>query len=110
MTTQRRVVGWTIAVGLVALLLFVPSLRDHRALLSTIGVVYLAVMTAVGFIRGKPEGIRFFVLSVLVALLAVPLLFVAFWVNVWLGLAFVVLVPTMALAVAYRRDRRAATN
>jgi hypothetical protein len=106
-TPQRRAVEWTIAGVLLALSIFVPWLHDHW---TTITVVFLGAITVVAFVRGKPEGIRFVVLSILIALLAVPLLILAFLVNVWLGLAVVILVPTSALVVTYRRDQRAVTN
>jgi hypothetical protein len=41
---------------------------------------------------------------------AIALGALALWLNVWRGLAFIVLVPTTALAIAYRRDQRAATH
>ncbi len=107
MLTQRRAVEWTLAIGVLVLFILVPLLRDHR---SVITLSYLAVLTTVGLIRGKPEGIRFLVLSILGALLAIALSVLALWVNIWLGLAFIVTVPTTALVIAYRRDERAAMH
>jgi hypothetical protein len=45
-----------------------------------------------------------------VSLLAIALSVLALWINIWLGLAFIVIVPTTALVIADRRDRRAATH
>jgi hypothetical protein len=64
MLTQRRTVEWTVAVAVLALLIFVPLLREHR---TAILMSYFAVLITVGLIRGKPEGIRFFFLSVAIA-------------------------------------------
>jgi hypothetical protein len=105
--TRRRAVEWTIAVGLLGLFIFVPGLRAHRR---AIGTAYLAVLATVGLVRGKPEGIRLLALSILVSLLAIALSVLALWINIWLGLAFIVIVPTTALVIADRRDRRAATH
>jgi hypothetical protein len=105
--TPRRAVEWTIAVGVLALFIFVPLLRDHR---TAVLMSYLAVLTAVGLIRGKPEGIRFVTVSILVAVLATALCVLALWLNIWLGLTFIVIVPTTALVIAYRRDRRVAMD
>jgi hypothetical protein len=105
--TRRRAIEWTIAVGLLGLFIFVPVLRDHRRAITT---AYLAVLATVGVVRGRPEGIRFLVLSTLVPLLAIALAGLALWVNIWLGLAFIVIVPTTALLVADRRDRRTAMH
>ncbi len=107
MLTQRRAVEWTIAVGVLALFIFVPLLRDHR---TVILMSYLAVLTTVGIVRGKPEGIRFLVLSILVSVLAISLSVLALWVNIWLGLAFIIIVPTTALLIASRRNRRVAMD
>ena len=105
--TRRRALDWTLAAAFLALLIFVPWLRDHGTI---VGQVFLAVLVVAAFVRGKPKGIRFAILSILAALLVLPFIFLAFWVNVWLGVAFVVLVPTSALVVAYRRDQRAVMN
>jgi hypothetical protein len=105
--TQRRAVEWTLAIGVLLLFILVPLLRDHR---SVILMSYFGVLTTVALIRGKPQGIRFLVLSILVSLLAIVLSGLALWVNIWLGLAFIVAVPTTALVIAYRRDQRAAMH
>ena len=105
MVTKRRAVEWTLTIGVVVAFILVPWLRDHR---SVILLPYFAVVTTVGLIRAKPEGIRFLVGSIVVALLAIALAVLALWVNIWLGLVFIVTVPTAALVVAYRRDQRAA--
>jgi len=105
--TWRRAVGFTLAVGVFALFTFMPWLRDHR---SVIFMVYLAVLATVGLIRGKPEGTRRLFVSLLVPLVAIVLAALALWVNAWLGLAFIVIVPTLALVIAYRRDQRATTH
>jgi hypothetical protein len=103
----RRAVEWTLAVGLLGLFIFVAGLRDHR---TAIGTAYLVVLATVGLVRGKPEGIRLLALSVLVSVLGIALAVLAIWINIWLGLAFIVIVPTTALLIADRRDRRAATR
>ena len=103
----RRAVEWTLAVGLLGLITFVPGLRDHRR---AIGTAYLVVLASVGLVRGKPEAIRLLGVSVLVAVLGIALAVLALWINIWLGLAFIVIVPTTALLIADRRDRRAATR
>ncbi len=107
MLTWRRAVGFTLAVGVFALFTFTPWLHDHR---SVIFMVYLAVLATVGIIRRKPEGTTLLVVSLLVPLVAVVLAALALWANVWLGLAFIVIVPTLALVIAYRRDQRATTH
>jgi hypothetical protein len=105
--TWRRAVDVTLAIGILALFVFVPFVRDHR---SAIALSYFAVATTVGLIRGKPEGLRFLVVSILVPPMAIALFALALWVNMWLGLACIATVPTTALVVAYRRDQRAATS
>jgi hypothetical protein len=103
--THRRIIEWTIAVAILALLSFVPWLRDRWRV---IWWTYLTGALVVALVRGKPEGVRFVTLSFLLALIAMALAVLAFVVNIWLGLAFIVIVPAAALIVTYRRDQRAA--
>jgi hypothetical protein len=70
----RRTVEWVVGLGLLALFLTVPALRDVGDRLATLSLIVLA---AVAFVRGKPEWVRPFLLSVAAALAGAVLVVLA---------------------------------
>jgi hypothetical protein len=70
--TRRRTLEWSIGIVLLLLFLAVPFLRQNRSVITTLALVALVTFAIV---RGKPEGIRFLLLSVAAAFAGV-LLFV----------------------------------
>jgi hypothetical protein len=61
MHTRRPAVEWTVGLALVALAFFVPVFQDIWRAMVLPGLLVLA---AVALVRGKPEGVRFAILSV----------------------------------------------